>query len=118
MHLMTSKNFKMSFKNSTRKNDALLAIVTICQNESKKLPKLVNIDLKKITKNASIDLKKNQDNQQVNKISAKKIEKIVPDLDLNQILSNFNWDASGDASALEKTLQEEVQALEAVMILL
>lgn len=124
LHLTFGKTFKWEFKNSTRKNDALIVITTICQNESKKLPKLVNVDMKKITKNSSIDLRvlKKKDGQETTDLVqakgqpvSRKIEKIVPDLDLVQILSNFKWEASKDAAVLEKTLQEEILALDAVI---
>ena len=121
VHLTTSKTFKLSFKSQSKKNDTLLTIITICQSESRKMPKLGNIDLKKITKSPTIDLqllKSNQESQisYVKRESiSKKIEKLVPELDLNQILNNFKWEVSGDASALEKSLQEEIVALEAVI---
>lgn len=41
----------------------------------------------------------------------------LPDIDLNLVLSDFDWQASGDASALEARLITELQALEAVSVL-
>jgi hypothetical protein len=107
---------KWCFKNTTRKNDAILILINTC--EGKKLPKFVNVDLKKIQKNSSVDLVKKDGEKEENvhvKESgmAKKVLKILPELDLNQILHKFNWEASEDASRLEKTLQEEILALDA-----
>jgi hypothetical protein len=111
---------KWSFKNMTRKNDAILIIINVCKNEGKKSPKLLNVDLKKIQKNSSVDLrylKKDVEKEEITQVRdtgiTKKEEKIVPAFDLNQILSNFKWEASEDASRLEKTIQEEIVALEA-----
>lgn len=120
MYVTFGKVMKWSFKNTTRKNDAIVVLSSVCQNEAKKMPKLVNIDLKKIQKNSSIDLrflKQDMEMEQVKQVKEdrvkKNVEKIVPELDLNQILSNFHWEASQDATRLEKSLQEEISALEA-----
>lgn len=42
----------------------------------------------------------------------------LPPVDLDLILSDFNWTASADASALEASLIAELQALEAVLLVL
>jgi hypothetical protein len=39
----------------------------------------------------------------------------LPSIDLDLMLSDFNWQASGDASALEARLISELQALEKVI---
>lgn len=40
----------------------------------------------------------------------------LPHVDLDVILSDFNWNAKGDAAALEAKLVTELQALEAVIV--
>ena len=40
----------------------------------------------------------------------------LPTVDLDLILQDFKWSASGDAAALEASLISELQALEAVWI--
>ena len=92
------------------------------------MPKLVNIDPKKLSKLSTIDLrhlkKKNSANENLEEDGAllesgnavkNEIMKLMPQVDIDQVLNNFNWQASGDATILEKSLQDEIVALEVVI---
>ena len=93
------------------------------------MPKLVNIDAKKLSKISTIDLKQfkrknaiNDNGEEIGILSEKENTfkkdevKFTPQVDIDQVLNNFNWQASGDASILEKRLQDEIMALEVVCI--
>ncbi len=42
------------------------------------------------------------------------MEHATPQMSVDEVLKDFQWDAGGDASALEKRLMDEIQALESV----
>lgn len=42
------------------------------------------------------------------------VDTAVPLMSVDEVLNDFQWDAGGDASALEKRLIDEIQALETV----
>jgi hypothetical protein len=90
---------------------------------NKKPPKLLNPDESKIAKRATIDLTSQfvetdvlsrENLEKTKSVGNIEVEYDTPLMSVDEVLKDFQWDAGGDASALEKRLMHEIQALESV----
>ncbi|EGF77307.1 hypothetical protein BATDEDRAFT_91658 [Batrachochytrium dendrobatidis JAM81] len=107
----------------------------LCRANTKKMPKLINIgeSVMQVQASVPVDIGLGTSNTHV-KLAGTEMDsasqelqisgddeavtaiETLPTIDLSLVLSDFNWQASGDAAALEARLFSELQALEAANV--
>jgi hypothetical protein len=119
------KTFTWAFDDVHQRIEFLYNILALC-TAYKKSPKLVGFDLELVS--AQFDASKKARKQMKEKHQSfmedfddfekkdKRTADELPWIDLDIMLNDFNWQASGDASALEARLITELQALEKVYL--
>ncbi|KAH6589898.1 hypothetical protein BASA61_005440 [Batrachochytrium salamandrivorans] len=129
------KTHRWTFEDGQKKLEFLEAVVKLCRTHVKKMPKLINMSdsisqdnptvaatdeyglASSPNKNALIDQEIGSPEQyRAGSDEAYIAMEALPDIDLGLVLSDFQWQAGGDAAALEARLVSELQALEAANV--
>ncbi|KAL2918232.1 hypothetical protein HK105_202159 [Polyrhizophydium stewartii] len=129
------KIYRWTFEDLQRKNKFLETLVKLCRTHTKRMPKLINIEEEASDDAPKQDVVGREATTKSQSLAASReldeIEADAPDaqdgeiaaamdamlqIDLGLVLSDFEWQANGDAAALEERLLSELQALEAANV--
>ncbi|KAI9015084.1 exocyst complex component Sec3-domain-containing protein [Gaertneriomyces semiglobifer] len=131
------KTYRWSLDDKQAKSELLYTLMKLCRRYLKRLPKLVNINEDALQTQMKLDMTFMSDADKAFSTNltapVKPLDSTVPEVeedssdeevvllpvvpeapqvDLDEVLNDFNWQASRDAAALEARLLEELQALE------
>ncbi|KAJ3080543.1 hypothetical protein HK102_002976 [Quaeritorhiza haematococci] len=101
--LLLDKTYKWTLEDAYKTSEFALAILKLSTKYLKRTPKLINIDEEHL-QNGKTRSAQNTDQLQ------------LPRIDLDEVLSDFNWQVGGDAADLEARLLSELQALDAANV--
>ncbi|KAJ3364894.1 Exocyst complex component 1 [Kappamyces sp. JEL0680] len=136
LHILVGKQYSWVFENLEDRVAFVYTIVKSVGSDEKKMPNFLNFDAEMVQEQMAAiaaqaaqkaDQKKNggmngseesfiQDLEDEFNDDDGKADVELPAVDLDLILNDFKWSASGDAAALEASLISELQALEAANV--
>ncbi|TPX63540.1 hypothetical protein SpCBS45565_g06534 [Spizellomyces sp. 'palustris'] len=137
------KTYKWYLDDMHKKLEFLFTLVKLCRKYLKRPPKFINVDEESLKAQMQLNAtylsatekeftatfatmaqrprgvvleEEEEEEDVIEEQDPLPIEPEAPSLDMDEVLNDFNWEASGDAAALEARLISELHALEAANV--
>jgi len=119
-----NKSYQWSVDDVKSKNDFILSLIKLCRKYVKKQPQLKNIDEQNL-KGEPKEMNSQSQSKTVPKSQVKSADPYEEEwnesnetqlMNLDELMSDFDWKVTGDAAALEAKLQAELVELESSKI--
>ncbi|KAI9092400.1 exocyst complex component Sec3-domain-containing protein [Phlyctochytrium arcticum] len=136
------KSYRWALDDTRKKAEFLFTLTKLCKKYLKKLPKFINVDEENLkaqmhlnashlstaekeftatfaamsSRSRGVAIEEDDDSEFGEELERTAVQPDAPDVNLNEVLADFQWHAAGDATALEARLVSELQALEAANV--